>query len=830
MDSLIEKRDLNGLMSLFLNEKLADKDESDNLSNYFNSLPNLSNFTNSYNCNLFVYTIRKCLENEQKLVESKAIDAILNEEKNFSLAETETQNDSFLSDLIRFLFSKSVRPSSYYLIDGDYPKRNLIHYAARYNSDLIPELLLEGFKETNEEEEEEGNEEESESSHHLLRFKNGEFVLAQLCMQTDFNESTPIHTAALNNSFKFFKLVNPICIKHSQFIYNEDGLNPFLLACRHSSVQFIQHLIQSFSQSSTQNHENEADNDLRNLLVCVDKVYAKNCLHYACGRGYGKDALDVIQFLTKLAKSLDEQASSLVDLNNNSTNPSLNSKPIFIELIGSSSPLVGSVYHVAASNLTRLTTLWYLLSLYPSEGIFTSAQEKKSVLDKLDFREFTTVDCLIDSVMNLREMAPSSCKTLAKFYDELLAHQKSQLERTLKYNDELSVEHEPTEFEDNFDVLLKRCVYKLLVEFRANINNLPRIRNQLQLIEFLKLMVFVSKFGGDYSSGSEAEFGVNAARFESIYCKNFEAFCLNFLNSFIFFGDVLPLLTTAKIETAPISNSNDEQKQNSQILTRNHSTSSNNSTSLAKTPPASSSTSTSSGSVEELENLVEILTQLFELTEIVHLNSVYKYSDKFKVKLSSFFSSYLSNLIGYHGFNPYFTASSFSSNNESTSGSDSTDDETISNQSIDNTLNQVVNNSLELNNSSSIGSSASLISLAKNSSTSDSHCFRARIKEIKLKFEKLTSKETSPASLMNLCRNKINDCLLSCFNQYQTKKKLNGNQGANNDENELSLSALSKNYLFFKLPSCYSSLVSFLTHDLVKDLYGGTNFDRLKLD
>ena len=192
----------------------------------------------------------------------------------------------------------------------------------------------------------------------------------------------------------------------------------------------------------------------------------------------------------------------------------------------------------------------------------------------------------------------------------------------------------------------------------------------------------------------------------------------------------------------------------------------------------------------------------------------------------------MSNLIGYHGFNPYFAASSFSPNelnNESTSGSDSTDDETISNQSIDNTLNQVVNNSLELNNSSSIGSSASLISLAKNS-TSDSHCFRARIKEIKLKFEKLTSKETSPASLMNLCRNKINNCLLSCFNQYQTKKKLHANQQANNDENELSLSALSKNYLFFKLPSCYSSLVSFLTHDLVKDLYGGTNFDSLKLD
>jgi ankyrin repeat protein len=186
----------------------------------------------------------------------------------------------------------------------------------------------------------------------------GHFVLAQLCMQTDFNVNTPIHLASQNNSFDLLKLINPICIKHSQLIYNEDGLNPFLLASRHSSIQFIEYLI---DQSSFDFPTARID---VNLLNSKDKVYSKNCLHYACGRGCGKDALNVIRYLTGLAEQLD---NSNFDINNNNTS---NSRPVLFELIGSVSPLVGSIYHVAASNLTRLTSLWYLLGLYPANGLF----------------------------------------------------------------------------------------------------------------------------------------------------------------------------------------------------------------------------------------------------------------------------------------------------------------------------------------------------------------------------------------------------------------------------------------------------------------------------
>ena len=123
IESLIEKRQLKNLKSLFLNEQSLATDMGSSPTCPINQ--HLSNYNNSYNCNIFVYTIRKCLE---------------------SLSP---ESLGFANELIRFLFNKKIRPFSFYLIDGDYPKRNLMHYAARYNCELIPCLLLESFKENN---------------------------------------------------------------------------------------------------------------------------------------------------------------------------------------------------------------------------------------------------------------------------------------------------------------------------------------------------------------------------------------------------------------------------------------------------------------------------------------------------------------------------------------------------------------------------------------------------------------------------------------------------------------------------------------------------------
>jgi hypothetical protein len=118
------------------------------LTRFFTETPALAAFVNAYNSSLFVYTIRKCLETNTS---TETTATTTKKEDLLSRGE-------FTHRVMEFLFSKSVRPASfYYLIDGDYPKRNLVHYAARYNSVRILELIRDSL-------EEELDERDSESS------------------------------------------------------------------------------------------------------------------------------------------------------------------------------------------------------------------------------------------------------------------------------------------------------------------------------------------------------------------------------------------------------------------------------------------------------------------------------------------------------------------------------------------------------------------------------------------------------------------------------------------------------------------------------------------
>ena len=406
--------------------------------------------------------------------------------------------------------------------------------------------------------------------------KANELVLIQLCMQTDFNGNTPAHLAAMNNSFDTLKQIHPFCIKYSQLIYNDDGLNPFWLACRHSSIEFIQYLIESSLSNLNTVDEIETEVSL-DLLSCRDRINSKNCLHFACGRGCDNEALNTVKYLTNLTL--------------NGTRLSLN------ELIGAISPLVGSIYHVAASNLTRLSTLWYLLDLYPLDGLYhlnsNSNHFAESILNRLDFREFTCVDCLIDSVMNLREMAPPNCKSLSSYFNDLITQHNSSQSNTINTS------------KFKLKILLNSCIYKLLIDFRVNIFNLPRVRNQWQLLEFCKILVFMSKFG----SNSNQRFTINASNFNIVYFQNFEAFCLNFLNKFIVSGDLLPF---------------DQQlDENKQKKSTN----------------------------DELYILKEIMFSLYELTRICLLSGPHRYTTDFKAKIYEYFLAYLNNLEKYTATN-----------------------------------------------------------------------------------------------------------------------------------------------------------------------------------
>ena len=100
----------------------VDKTDLASLKQFFTDNPSLASFINVYNSSLFVYTIRKCFENDG--------------------------NGPFTQSALEFLFDKKQRPLNfYYLIDGDYPKRNLVHYAARYNSVRMLELIRHGLRE-----------------------------------------------------------------------------------------------------------------------------------------------------------------------------------------------------------------------------------------------------------------------------------------------------------------------------------------------------------------------------------------------------------------------------------------------------------------------------------------------------------------------------------------------------------------------------------------------------------------------------------------------------------------------------------------------------------
>ena len=104
----------------------------------------------------------------------------------------------------------------------------------------------------------------------------------------------------------------------------------------------------------------------------------------------------------------------------------------------------------------------------------------------------------------------------------------------------------------------------------------------------------------------------------------------------------------------------------------------------------------------------------------------------------------------------------------------------------------------------------------------DSVC--QRFTEHKAKIEKLNP-EILNFSLKNLCRIKINNCLIKRTNQHYHQQQQHYSQP---NRLKLRFSALSKDYTFFKLPIAYSKLLNFLTFDLVEDLYG-TNFDLNKL-
>ena len=244
-------------------------------------------------------------------------------------------------------------------------------------------------------------------------------------------------------------------------------------------------------------------------------------------------------------------------------------------LLTSNSPLVGSVYHVAASNLTRLSTLYHLLCItktrrrdetneVDSDMEMESSGASELAINKLDFRGFGVLDCLLDALMNLREMAPATCRSLSAYYDELLAitstatkrrtvkrdrrrrrrndvdsddsdagcrhcatHTDNDNEETADINNNNDDDGEKDKKKEidlgRFEQLVKRCVYKLVNDFRAALFCMPRFTSKFQMLEFLKLLAFMCKLPCRVVCKTSDE-------------TNFEMFCVNFLRRFMIDG------------------------------------------------------------------------------------------------------------------------------------------------------------------------------------------------------------------------------------------------------------------------------------------------------
>lgn len=142
----------------------------------------------------------------------------------------------------------------------------------------------------------------------MIDCSRAEFVMAHLCMQPDFNGNTVVHLAAQSSSLDVLRQINPVCVRNSLYIFNDEGLNTFLIACRYGTLKFMRYFVE---------HGLGDDACLVGKLMrdSRDQANIKNCLHYACGRGCGKSCLQVVGYLTRLAGSLLLSTDSSVNYN-----------------------------------------------------------------------------------------------------------------------------------------------------------------------------------------------------------------------------------------------------------------------------------------------------------------------------------------------------------------------------------------------------------------------------------------------------------------------------------------------------------------------------------
>jgi hypothetical protein len=444
--------------------------------------------------------------------------------------KSETSND-WIENLFNFLFENVLPNDLCSLHDGDYPMRNIMHYSAHYNSIYLLNLLFKHLKAPE---------------------------IDKLCLSTDYNNNTPLHIAVRHDSLDFIKYLfenlKPLFTQlNFNYTYNDDGLNLFLLACRYSSLNLIKYLDETIGLSINLKELNQ-----ESLKTCLHLSILRTC--DTSDNGFMK-TFNIVKYLYNKNNFLAYELS----------------------------PLVGSLYHLAASNLTRIHLLWYFINNYNS-----SMDTNRDAINSTDFRDYSCIDCFMETLINVKAIIPSK-ETVYSFYKK--CYFKSD-ELKIYFNDE-----------NSFNLLVRKCLFKLITKCKAKITKLPQIKTQLELLEFIRLIKFMSKFHFKLET-----------KFDSMYFTKFEAFCLKFLNTFIFTGDLLPIFSSSLDMD---QNNNDVEKEDLN------------------------------------ESFLSVFSELIELTRII-VNSGY-FTNKFQYKVYSFMCDYFSNLNQQYD---KFTSSSTNSNND----------------------------------------------------------------------------------------------------------------------------------------------------------------------
>src|SRR5690606_31574725 len=119
-------------------------------------------------------------------------------------------------------------------------------------------------------------------------------------IQFDFNLNTPIHLCAQFNSLAVLAALfapdhsnSQLLVEQTVFLFNEDGLNPFLLATRHSDVNLVRFLLETYRSMISFGLGIV-------LLSSLDLVNYKNCLHYALSQD-SRNSHAIVCYLINLA-------------------------------------------------------------------------------------------------------------------------------------------------------------------------------------------------------------------------------------------------------------------------------------------------------------------------------------------------------------------------------------------------------------------------------------------------------------------------------------------------------------------------------------------------